>query len=191
MHSPKNIVLFASGSGSNVENIAAHFREDPRIRVAGVLCNNPGAGVVERCKRLGLPLFCFNRPAYQKLEGILQLLKSLEPDLIVLAGFLWKIPEELVRAFPEKIINIHPALLPRFGGKGMYGMHVHRAVIEKGEKESGITVHFVNEAYDEGAIILQKKVAVAAGETPESLAEKIHQLEYEHYPQVISKLLFG
>ncbi|MDX1333410.1 MAG: formyltransferase family protein, partial [Robiginitalea sp.] len=103
----------------------------------------------------------------------------------------WKIPEGLVRAFPERIINIHPALLPGFGGKGMYGMHVHRAVIEKGEKESGITVHFVNEAYDEGAIILQKKVQVAADETPESLAEKIHKLEYEYYPQVISNLLLG
>ena len=191
MPSPKNLVLFASGSGSNVENIATYFRDDPRIRVTGVLCNNPGAGVVQRCKRLGLPLFCFNRPAFQQLDGILQLLRGLEPDLIVLAGFLWKIPEAMVRDFPEKIINIHPALLPRFGGKGMYGMHVHRAVIEKGEKESGITVHFVNEAYDEGAIILQKKVAIAEGETAESLAGKIHQLEYRHYPQAISNLLFG
>ena len=191
MNSPKNLVLFASGSGSNVENIAAYFREDPRLRVTGVLCNNPGAGVVERCKRLGLPLFCFNRPAFQQGDGILQLLKGLEPDLIVLAGFLWKIPEELVRAFPKKIINIHPALLPRFGGKGMYGMHVHRAVNENGVNESGITVHFVNEAYDTGSIILQKKVAIEAGETPESLAGKIHQLEYKHYPQVISNLLFG
>ena len=191
MQSPKNLVLFASGSGSNVENIASHFREDPRIRIKGVLSNNPGAGVVDRCKRLGLPLFCFNRPAYQQLEGLLRLLKGLEPDLIVLAGFLWKIPGELVRDFPGKIINIHPALLPRFGGKGMYGMHVHRAVIDSGEKESGITVHFVNEAYDEGAIILQKKVAVTPGESPESLAGKIHELEYEYYPQVIGKLLFG
>lgn len=191
MHRPKNLVLFASGSGSNVENIATYFSEDPTIQVTGVLCNNPGAGVVERCKRLGLPLFCFNRPAFKQLDGLLQLLRGLEPDLIVLAGFLWKIPEELVRAFPQKIINIHPALLPRFGGKGMYGMHVHRAVIENGERESGITVHFVNEAYDEGAIILQKKVAISEGETPESLAGKIHKLEYEYYPQVISNLLLG
>jgi len=191
MKSPKNLVLFASGSGSNVENIAIHFRDDPRIRIKGVLCNNPGAGVVDRCKRLGLPLFCFNRPAFQQLDGLLQLLRGLEPNLIVLAGFLWKIPGELVRDFPQKIINIHPALLPRFGGKGMYGMHVHRAVIESGEKESGITVHFVNEAYDEGGIILQKKVAIAQGESPESLAGKIHQLEYEHYPEVIGNLLFG
>ena len=191
MPSPKNIVLFASGSGSNVENIASFFKEDPRVRIKGVLCNNPGAGVVDRCKRLKLPLFCFNRPAFQELDGLLQLLEALEPDLIVLAGFLWKIPGDMVRAFPQKIINIHPALLPRFGGKGMYGMHVHEAVLEKREKESGITVHFVNEAYDEGAIILQEKVAIVEGETPESLAGKIHQLEYKYYPEVISNLLFG
>jgi phosphoribosylglycinamide formyltransferase-1 len=191
MPSPKNIVLFASGSGSNVENIASFFKEDPRVRIKGVLCNNPGAGVVDRCKRLKLPLFCFNRAAYQEPEVLLQLLRGLEPDLIVLAGFLWKIPEEMVRAFPKKIINIHPALLPSFGGKGMYGMYVHQAVLATGEKESGITVHFVNEAYDEGAIILQEKVAIVDGETPESLAGKIHQLEYKHYPRVIGNLLFG
>jgi phosphoribosylglycinamide formyltransferase-1 len=191
MQSPKNIVLFASGSGSNVENIATFFAEDPRVQIKGVLSNNPQAGVVSRCKRLGLPLFCFNRPAFLQKEGLLELLRGLEPDLIVLAGFLWKIPEQMVRDFPEKIINIHPALLPRFGGKGMFGINVHRAVLEKGEKESGITVHYVNEAYDEGAIILQEKVTISEGETPESLAGKIHQLEYEYYPEVISNLLFG
>ncbi len=191
MQTPKNLVLFASGSGSNVENIAAYFREDPRIRVQGVLCNNPGAGVVDRCKRHGLPLYCFNRPAWQQKDGLLHLLRGLEPDLIVLAGFLWKVPAEMVRAYPEKIINIHPALLPKFGGKGMYGMHVHEAVLEKGERESGITIHFVNEAYDEGAIIRQEKVAVSEGETPESLAGKIHELEYRYYPLVIANLLFG
>ena len=174
-----------------MENITSFFGEDPRVRIKGVFCNNTKAGVVDRCRRLKLPLFCFNRPAYQEPEGLLQLLRGLEPDLIVLAGFLWKIPEEIVRAFPQKIINIHPALLPRFGGKGMYGMYVHQAVLAKGEKESGITVHFVNEAYDEGAIILQEKVAIVEGETPESLAGKIHQLEYKHYPRVIGKLLFS
>ena len=174
-----------------MENIAAYFREDPRARISGVLCNNPGAGVVDRCKRLGLPLYCFNRPAWQQTDGLMHLLRGLEPDLIVLAGFLWKVPAEMVRAFPEKIINIHPALLPKFGGKGMYGMHVHRAVLEKGEKESGITIHYVNEAYDEGDIIRQEKVAVSQGETPESLAAKIHELEYRYYPRVIAKLLFG
>jgi phosphoribosylglycinamide formyltransferase-1 len=173
-----------------VENISDFFSEDPRVVISGVLCNNPGAGVVDRCKRLKLPLFCFNRPAFEQGEGLAGTLHGLEPDLIVLAGFLWKIPEWLVKAYPNRIINIHPALLPKFGGKGMYGMHVHRAVVESDETESGITIHFVNEAYDEGAIIAQEKIRVTQGETPESLAEKIHELEYRHYPPVIASLLF-
>lgn len=160
------------------------------MHISGVLCNNPRAGVVDRCKRLGIPLYCFNRPAYQEGNGILALLKELNPDLIVLAGFLWKIPEWTVAAFPDKIINIHPALLPRYGGKGMYGMHVHEAVIQAGETESGITVHRVNEAYDEGSILLQKKISIQPGETPQTLAEKIHALEYAHFPVAIATLLF-
>jgi phosphoribosylglycinamide formyltransferase-1 len=124
-------------------------------------------------------------------KGILALLKGLEPDLIVLAGFLWKIPESVVAAFPDQIINIHPALLPRFGGKGMYGMHVHRAVIEAGEKESGITIHRVNEAYDEGSILFQETTPIEPGDTPEALANKIHALEYAHYPPAIASLLFA
>ncbi|MEJ2162740.1 MAG: phosphoribosylglycinamide formyltransferase [Robiginitalea sp.] len=190
MTPPKRLVLFASGSGSNVENIAEYFEKDPRVTVSGVLCNNLKAGVIERCKRLKLPLFCFNRPAYERPEGLIGLLGGLSPDLIILAGFLWKIPEHLVRAYPDRIINIHPALLPKYGGKGMYGMHVHRSVMDNGESESGITIHFVNEAYDEGAIILQKKIPVSKGETPESLAGKIHRLEHEHYPLAIASLLF-
>lgn len=190
MHSPKKLVLFASGSGSNVENIAGHFKDDPKVSISGVLCNKTQAGVVERCRRLGLPLYCFNRPAWESPEGIMGLLKALGPDLIILAGFLWKIPQEMVRAYPNKIINIHPALLPGYGGRGMYGMHVHQAVIESGDRESGISIHYVNEAYDEGAIIRQEKVKVSPGDTPESLASKIHELEYRHYPAVISSLLF-
>ncbi len=190
METTKNIVLFASGSGSNVENIANYFKGDARVCVRGVLCNNPGAGVVERCKRLGLPLYCFNRPAYEEETGLLGLLRSLEPDLIVLAGFLWKIPGTFITAFPDRIINIHPALLPAYGGKGMYGMHVHRAVIRDGQRESGITIHRVNEAYDEGAILLQKRTAVAPGDTPERLAEKIHALEFKYFPTTIAGLLF-
>ena len=182
--------MFASGSGSNVENIAAFFGGDPRVRIRGVLCNNPKAGVVDRCRRLGLPLYCFNRPAWEDPEGILGLLEGLGTDLIALAGFLWKVPEALVNAYPKKIVNIHPALLPRHGGRGMYGMHVHRAVLGHGDEESGITIHFVNEAYDQGAIILQEKVPVSPGETPESLAAKIHELEYRHYPPSIASLLF-
>lgn len=190
MDTPRNLVMFASGSGSNVENIAAFFGGDPRVRIRGVLCNNPKAGVVDRCRRLGLPLYCFNRPAWEDPEGILGLLEGLGTDLIALAGFLWKVPEALVNAYPKKIVNIHPALLPRHGGRGMYGMHVHRAVLGHGDEESGITIHFVNEAYDQGAIILQEKVPVSPGETPESLAAKIHELEYRHYPPSIASLLF-
>ena len=190
MNTPKNLVLFASGSGSNVENIAAYFKEDPNVRISGVLCNNTKAGVIDRCKRLGLPLYCFNRPGWDEPQGILGLLNGLNPDLIVLAGFLWKVPEEMVRAYPGKIVNIHPALLPKYGGKGMYGMHVHRAVLANGEKESGITIHFVNEAYDEGAIIFQDKVEIVPGDTPESLAARIHDLEYRHYPPTIASLIF-
>jgi len=186
----KRIVLFASGSGSNVENIAQYFDGDDRVEICGVLCNNPGAGVVDRCKRLRLPLYCFNRPAFTEGEGIPALLKGLNPDLIVLAGFLWKIPETIITAFPDKIINIHPALLPKFGGKGMYGMHVHQAVIEAGETESGITIHKVNEAYDEGSILLQEKTPIHPKDTPETLAKKIHALEYAHYPPAIASLLF-
>lgn len=190
MDNPKNLVLFASGSGSNVENIHVYFQHDARVRIAGVFCNNPGAGVVERCARLGLPLFCFNRAAWQEGQGLMALLHALSPDLIVLAGFLWKIPAPMVEAYPHKIINIHPALLPKFGGKGMYGMHVHRAVLEKGESRSGITIHYVNEAYDKGAIVLQKEVDISREETPESLAQKIHALEYEYFPKTIASLLF-
>lgn len=186
----KNLILFASGSGSNVENITRYFAEDSRVRIRGVLCNNPKAGVIERCRRLGLPLYCFNRVAFEDPAGLLSLLRGLEPDLIALAGFLWKIPEPLVTAFPGQIINIHPALLPKFGGKGMYGMHVHRAVVAAREKESGITIHYVNEAYDQGAVIFQAQVALEGTESPEDVAEMVHALEYEHFPPVIHSLLF-
>ena len=186
----KNLVLFASGSGSNVENIAAYFAEDARVRISGVLCNKPQAGVVERCRRLDLPLYCFNREAFRREQGLLALLKGLQPDLIILAGFLWKIPESFLRVFPQRIINIHPALLPKFGGKGMYGMRVHEAVVREGEKESGITIHWVNEVYDQGGIIHQTRVTLSPDDQPEQVAEKVHQLEYTCYPKVIEELLF-
>lgn len=185
----RKLVLFASGSGSNVERIAAHFAEDARVAISGVLCNNTKAGVIDRCRRLGLPLYCFNRPAFDPPEGLLALLAGLEPDLIVLAGFLWKIPDAMVEAYPERIVNIHPALLPKYGGKGMYGMNVHRAVVENKEPETGITIHFVNEAYDEGAVIFQARTAVTPELTPEDVASKVHELEYAHFPRVIEELL--
>ncbi|MFM1879506.1 MAG: phosphoribosylglycinamide formyltransferase [Bacteroidota bacterium] len=189
--SSKNIVLFASGSGSNVENIARFFLDNHEISISGVFCNNPKAGVIERCNRLDIPVYCFNRSAVRNPEALLHLLKFLNPDLIVLAGYLWKIPESFVQTFPNKIINIHPALLPKFGGKGMYGNFVHEAVVRSGEAESGITIHYVNEAYDEGHIIFQAKVAVQPDDSPETVAKKIHELEYRHFPKVIQELLFS
>ncbi len=184
----KNLILFASGSGSNVENIATYF-QDSEVRIRGVLCNNFQAGVIERCKRLRIPIYCFNRAAIEEVSGLLALLKSWRPDLIVLAGFLWKVPEALIEAYPDKIINIHPALLPKYGGKGMYGMRVHEAVVGAGDQESGITIHYVNESYDEGAVIFQKRVAITASDQPEDVASKVHALEYEYYPKIIESLL--
>lgn len=187
----KRIVLFASGSGSNVENIVHHFQENPEVHISCVLSNNREARIFERCSRLNISALYFNRHSFYKSDCVLEILRSLNPDLIVLAGFLWKIPENLIQNFPGKIINIHPALLPKYGGKGMYGMHVHRSVKENNERETGITIHFVNENYDEGAIISQIKVDLDNGDTPESIAEKVHRLEYEHFPKVIEKILMG
>lgn len=187
----KSIVFFASGSGSNVENIVTYFRKKGADVEFRILCNNSGAGVVERAKRLGVPIELFDRAAFRESNTVLDKLESWQPDLIVLAGFLWLMPENIVRAFPGKIINIHPALLPKFGGKGMYGMKVHQAVIEGKEKETGITIHFVNEHYDEGKLILQELCFIDKDDTAESVAKKVHELEYEHFPKVVEKLLFG
>lgn len=185
----KQLVLFASGSGSNVENIYNYFNGNNQINIQCVLTNNKDAKVIERCQRLKIPVLYFNRIAFSKTDIILNTLKTFNPDLIVLAGFLWKIPESFVHAFPNKIINIHPALLPKYGGKGMYGGHVHQAVKENKETETGITIHYVNEHYDEGAIIQQAKTAVAPEDTPETIAEKVHALEYAYFPEVIAKIL--
>ncbi|WP_445386584.1 phosphoribosylglycinamide formyltransferase [Robiginitalea sp. IMCC44478] len=184
-----NLILFASGSGSNAENIIKYFEDKPGVTVTAVFTNNPKAGVIERCNRLQTPVYSFNKTAFSKPGALLEILTFLNPDLIVLAGFLWKIPESYVKAFPNKIINIHPALLPKYGGKGMYGMHVHNAVIADGARESGISIHYVNEAYDQGGIILQERVAVEKSDSPQRLAEKIHELEYTYFPKTIEKLL--
>ncbi len=185
----KEIVLLASGSGSNVENIIKYFEGHKAISVSCVLTNKSNAPVLERCKRLGVPALYFNRNAFMNSKVVLKLLQSLNPALIVLAGFLWKIPERFVTAFPNRIINIHPALLPKYGGKGMYGEAVHEAVKTNGEKETGITIHYVNERYDEGTIIRQEKVRLNPGDSPKAIAKKVHALEYEHFPKVIEKLL--
>jgi phosphoribosylglycinamide formyltransferase-1 len=189
MNSVKRIVILASGSGSNAENIINYFHDVPDVEVSAVLTNKNTAPVIERCKRLKVSVIYFNKEAFTNSNVVLDFLVSQKPDLIVLAGFLWKIPEKFVAAFPNRIINIHPALLPKYGGKGMYGENVHKAVKENKEKESGITIHFVNEHYDEGAIIHQAKTNVSHDDTPEQIAEKVHALEYEHFPKVLEKLL--
>jgi len=189
----KRIVLFASGSGSNVENIIHYFHDKPNVTIAGVLTNKRDAKVLDRCNRLKINGLFFNRTAFNKTDCVLNILKSMQPDLIVLAGFLWKIPSNLIENFPDKIVNIHPALLPKYGGKGMYGNHVHQAVKDNRETETGITIHYVNENYDEnydeGAIIHQSKTIVSENDTVEEIAKKVQALEYEHFPKVIEQLL--
>ncbi len=185
----KKIVIFASGSGSNAEQIVSYFKDNEQVTVSLILSNNPKAGVLERAKRLQIPSIVFDRQAFYHSEVVLDIVKTLQPDLIVLAGFLWKFPENIIHQFPNKIVNIHPSLLPKYGGKGMYGNFVHQAVIDNHETESGITIHYVNENYDEGAIIFQAKTQINANDTPETLAQKIHQLEYAHFPEVVASLL--
>lgn len=185
----KNIIVFASGSGTNVQNIAEYFLQTETARVKLMLTNNPNAYAIERMKKLNIPHLIFNREEFSKTDTILNFLIEQNPDVIVLAGFLWLIPSKIIQAFPEKIINIHPALLPKYGGKGMYGMHVHEAVIANLEKKSGITIHIVNEMYDEGAILFQASCDISFDDTATSLAEKIHTLEQEHFPKVIYKFL--
>ena len=185
----KRIVIFASGSGTNAENLIRFFQKNDKASVVQVLCNNPRAKVLDRTKQLSVSSLCFNRIAFFNTNDVLNILKSTNPDLIVLAGFLWKMPEFIINAFPKKIINVHPALLPKYGGKGMYGMHVHEAVIANKETETGITIHYVNENYDEGAIIFQAKCDILPNDSCEDVAAKIHELEMEHFPKVIEGLL--
>lgn len=187
----KRIVLFASGSGTNVENIVKHFTGNADVAVSCVLTNKRDAYVIDRCNKLGIPAFYFNKAAFTNSHLVLDILKCIQPDLIVLAGFLLKIPSDLVAAFPRKIINIHPALLPKYGGKGMYGKYVHTAVKAQGESETGITIHFVNEHYDEGAIIRQFKVSISEEDTVDQITAKVQSLEQNHFPQVIEEILLG
>ena len=184
----KRIVVFASGSGTNAENIIKYFLNTSKAKVVSVLTNNPSAKVIERASKYTIPTQIFSKQELN--EGfLLQKINLLEPDLIVLAGFLLKVLQNLIDAYPNKIINIHPALLPKFGGKGMYGMHIHEAVVANKEKETGITIHYVNENYDEGAIIFQQSIILTGEETPEVVATKIHELEYKYFPEVIEKLM--
>ncbi len=182
------IVIFASGSGTNAENLINYFNDCAIATVVRVLSNNEHAKVLTRAKRLKIKTKTFNKSDLMSANTVVELLKD-EADFIVLAGFLWRIPTSIIEAFPNRIINIHPALLPKYGGKGMYGMHVHRAVVANGEKESGITIHYVNEQYDEGAIIFQKSVVIDKNDSPTDVAVKIHGLEYAHYPEVVEQVI--
>ena len=184
----KRIVIFASGSGSNAENIILHFKNKSQGNVIAVLTNNPYAKVLERAENQNVSTVIFDKNELN--DGtVLEKLEALKPDLIVLAGFLLMFPAAIIAHYPDKIINVHPALLPKYGGKGMYGMNVHKTVLENKEKETGISIHYVNEHYDEGAIIFQASVNIEDCTTPEAIAEKIHHLEHEHFPKVIEQLI--
>lgn len=185
----KRIAIFASGSGSNAQKIMEHFKYSDGAEVALVLSNNPEAFVLQRADNFEIPTHVFDRHDFYESNEVVDLLKRLDIDLVVLAGFLWLVPDNLLKAFPNKIINIHPALLPKFGGKGMYGDRVHKAVIEAGEEEHGITIHFVNENFDEGEVIYQAKFRVEPGDTLEVIKFNGQQLEHLHYPKVIENLL--
>ena len=187
----KNIAVFASGSGTNAEKLIRTFADSADAKVVVVFCNRPDAYVLKRAQQLGIPSITFNRHDFYASDSVLKALENYSIDLIVLAGFLWLLPGLLIESYPQRIVNIHPALLPNYGGKGMYGHFVHEAVIANEEKESGITIHYVDEHYDQGQIIYQHAVAVAEDETPDSLAEKIHALEYAHFPRVIQELVAG
>lgn len=182
-------MIFASGSGTNAENIIRYFQNSDVARVEAVFSNKSSAKALLRAHKLQVKALCFDREALYNSNEILNVLKDMEPDLIVLAGFLWLFPSRILSHFPEKVINIHPALLPNHGGPGMFGDRVHKAVIDQKVKETGITIHYVNDKYDEGQTIFQKSIPVSPEDTPESLAEKIHVLEYRHFPEVIEKLL--
>ena len=185
----KNLVIFASGSGSNAENIIRYFAEKPEFKVKKIYCNVADAYVLERAKKYQVPAVVFNREELRNPEVILAQLQAEATDFIILAGFLWLMPACITAAYPNRIVNIHPALLPTYGGKGMYGHHVHEAVIAAGEKESGITIHYVNDHYDEGTILFQAKCPVLPTDTPDELASRVHELEYRYFPEVIEKTI--
>jgi phosphoribosylglycinamide formyltransferase 1 len=187
----EKIAIFASGTGTNAQRIIEYFQTSSALHVAMVLSNNSSALVLERAQKLGVPVTVFSRDDFYNSTKIPDLLLLQGISYLVLAGFLWLLPDTLLKAYPGKILNIHPALLPKYGGKGMFGLNVHKAVIDAGEKESGITIHRVNEVYDEGEILFQAKCNIVPGETPESLAMKIHALEHKYYPSVIEEVVVG
>ena len=183
-----NIAVFVSGNGTNLQRIADFFQNDDNVNIVCVVCNNSAAYAVQRAEKMNIPVIMVDKKTLND-ESFVKLLQDKGVDFIVLAGFLLLIPASLVKAYPNKIVNIHPALLPKYGGKGFYGEHVHEAVVAAHEPVSGITIHYVNEKYDSGDIIFQAQVPLADDETPDSLAAKIHQLEYEHFPVIIKSLI--
>jgi phosphoribosylglycinamide formyltransferase-1 len=185
----KRIAIFASGSGSNAQKIMEHFKRNADAEVVLILTNNPQAYVLQRADNFEIPSHIFSRKEFYHTDDVINLLKNLQVDLIVLAGFLWLVPASLLAAFPNKIINLHPALLPKYGGKGMYGDNVHKAILEAGEEESGITIHFVNAEFDEGEIIHQSRFKIEPGDNLEMVKFKGQQLEHQHFPKVIENLL--
>lgn len=185
----KCIVIFASGSGTNTQNLIQYFQQSEFAEVVLVLSNKKDAKVLNRSKNLNIRSLHFSKTSLFSSEGVLKLLKEVNADYIILAGFLLKFPALILKEFPNRVINLHPALLPKYGGKGMYGNHVHKAVVANKEKKTGITIHYVNENYDEGAIIFQKSVALSEKDTSEMVAEKIHELEYKWFPKVVEKLI--
>lgn len=187
----KRIAIFASGSGSNAQKIIEHFSGHKEIEISLVLSNNENAYVLERASALEVPAYVFDKKIFYESGQLLDILKEIGIDFIVLAGFLWLIPENILQTWPKGIVNIHPALLPKFGGKGMYGDKVHRAVIESGDKQTGITIHYVNEKYDDGTIIFQESFDILPEDTAASIAERIHVLEHKHFPEVIEKLVIA
>ena len=184
----KRIAVFASGGGSNAENIARYFATNPEVEISLILSNKADAFVHERAKILHIPSCTYSKKEFDEGVGIVDLLQENEIDFVVLAGFLLKVSQPIIDAFPGRIVNIHPALLPKFGGKGMYGDRVHQAVVESGETESGITIHYINENYDEGAVIFQAKCDVLPGDSAADVAQKVHELEYRHFPAVIEEI---
>jgi phosphoribosylglycinamide formyltransferase-1 len=183
------LAVFASGTGSNAQMLIDYFNRSASARVTLVVCNKPGAGVVSIADKANIPVLLIEKERFFRGDGYVPLLRDKNIGFVVLAGFLWKIPKSLIDAFPRRIVNIHPALLPKFGGKGMYGQYVHEAVLQAGEVESGITIHYVDEHYDNGDIIFQTACPILDSDTPESIAQRIHQLEHLHYPRVVEEVV--
>lgn len=184
-----NLAIFASGSGSNAENIIRYFLNEPQIRISCICTNRPDAFVIERVAPYNIPVLVFTKADFYQSEIVLNYLIKNNIHWIILAGFLWLVPAYLIDHFPNRIINIHPALLPKFGGKGMYGLHVHQAVIDQKETSSGISIHYVNREYDKGSLIFQATCKVEQDDTADSLADRVHQLEYMHFPKIIHKVI--